>query len=249
MLAFRIVNHSIRQIICDVPVMLRLLWAPVGLHVLAVYILFNAGERQLLLREFGDPFPPETASREVLLLLLFFLLVMWLAVSFHRFILREEEPSVVPALSHETRSYLARSILIVVMAILLVIPVAISGAIIAGIAETSLGPHPVVSFLVITAPILLVEPVILRWSAGLPGIALGEENAFKKGEASLAGHYWLLLWVTVIVSVIGYIVHLLVVLPGLPVLYYIASNWFSTLLNLSVLTTLWGYFVEGRELH
>ncbi|RNF35628.1 hypothetical protein [Paracoccus methylarcula] len=221
MLAFRIVIHSIRQIICNVPAMLRLSWAPVGLHVLAIYGLFNAGERRLLLRNFSDQYPPETAGREVLLLLIFFFLAIWLAVSFHRFILRGEEPPAIPALSRETRSYLTRSVLIVGMIILLVI----------------------------TAPILLVEPVILRWSAGLPGIALGEESAFEKGKASLTGHYWLLFSVAAIVSVIGYIAHTLAALSGLPVLYYIVSNWFPVLLNLSILTTLWGHFVEGRELH
>ena len=98
---------------------------------------------------------------------------------------------------------------------------------------------------------LLVFALAAYWrlSASLPGAAL--ENGAGIGDTWRAteGTLGTFLMVTVLLVVLGVLLMgVLMLIPVIGFLIYIALQWFLTMFTLSLLTTVYGHYIEKREL-
>lgn len=233
MQSFRIFRHSIRQVFLNLkPAII------VSLPVMVVAVLALG-----LIPPMQTPEGPIPNPLSGLLMLAASLCV---AVNWHRFVLLEEAPAVVPHL-HWRRmlAYLGRTLQIG----LCMLPLIVLAMAIVYLGATS----PVVSLLFF--PLALIGTVIsLRFSVMLPAAAVGRGfgpmEAFLRTQGSSGTIFLLIVLMTVAQMLLVFALAPLVAL-GLPLLVLAGEfvlNWIVVMVTASVLTTLYGHYIEGREL-
>lgn len=180
---------------------------------------------------------------------------LWIAVAWHRFILREEVPTgpVPPFNGGAIASYFVAGIIFALVLIAVAIPFAIiAGIVMAPIMMAGSGEPGLVAGLIMAAIIYLpVSWVGYRISPILPSAALGERMALKDAwyatGTSGAGF--------VVLTLVSVAAALLIglpqsVLPGpLALVWGFLTNWAMMLVGASVLTTIYGHYVERRSLN
>lgn len=205
--------------------------------------------------------PPEMEAQEIsgqhvfqLLTFLVSLLAMCsVAVSWHRFILRDETASGL-RLDRNVLLYFGNTILIL-LAMFLPVFSAVIGAL-----KAALIAPPVAALLGLSA-IALVGGAITRLSIKLPAVALGDrEFGFRDAWTASQGNYWPCVAVFLLYQVIsfgGLLAFFL--LAGLftllgetaATLLILASQAvllvFFSVFNASIFTSLYGFFVERRD--
>ncbi len=172
---------------------------------------------------------------------------LWIAVAWHRYVLAEEHPQGWVPRWHGSNmlSYLGRSILIAIIVVLGVtvaaLPVGLLAAMLPGLAG-----------LIAFALIGFAGYLFFRLGVMLPAAAVG--RPIKLGEAWEAtkadpGAIFVLALIVIGTS-------LLIQLPSLvggsgtiiDLVYRLVTGWFATIIGISVLTTLYGHYVEGRPI-
>jgi hypothetical protein len=189
-------------------------------------------------------------------LVLLLLLGLWIAVGWHRYVLTNEVPAFVPKLYLDrVMGYFGKSILIA----LLVLPVALVCAIlvmmlVAPLFRDQIQAQPMLYGAAIGLLIYVpVGTVALRLSAALPGVALEPGVSVFTGWRATVGQTGTILGV-VLLSIIGTLV------LGLPnvflfepmsvpsLIWHFLTQWVTVMVGVSILTTLYGHYVEGRPL-
>jgi hypothetical protein len=110
--------------------------------------------------------------------------------------------------------------------------------------------------------VVIIMPIIYRLSIKLPAIAL-ERRDFKLGDAWTvsAGNWWQIVGVGVVATLLSWIVGLLMALVSkllnvtlgdtvglwIDIALQTGVNWVVTIMGITLLTSLYGYFVEKRE--
>jgi hypothetical protein len=195
------------------------------------------------------------ASATVLILIVTLVTGLWIAVAWHRYILRVEEPgSIIPPFyGQRLLAYLGYSLLI---GIIVVIPAALLGAV-AGMVLSAF--HAIGGRMMIVGTLLwlvfVLVPVILlslRLSPALPAAALGEQMGIKGAWAATEGAWPDLLSLAVITGLASILIDLPVFLglASLPfvMLWSLLSAWVKMMVGASILTTVYGHYVEKRPL-
>ncbi|MFT3690007.1 hypothetical protein [Paenirhodobacter sp.] len=111
--------------------------------------------------------------------------------------------------------------------------------------------------LLLLAATVLIGPVYWRLMASLPGAALDEGArigtvwAATKGQTVTLLLLMVIVWGAVVLA--GIVIAVIgMMLPDAGILIMLLENvllnWFTTMFTLSLLTTLYGYYVEGRDL-
>lgn len=178
---------------------------------------------------------------------------LWVAVGWHRFVLLDEMPGFVPPFKGDRiLGYLGRMIL-VVLALLPVyfVIVAISVGLFFALGRSDAGMQ-IAQFL----PIIVIIPIsafVLRLSTALPGAALGAEGGIRSAWAATRGKWGTFLLLAIIVIAAGFAARMVMVALALyaPVMlipFSIVYGWVSLMVGVSILTTLYGHYVEGRSL-
>ena len=178
------------------------------------------------------------------------LAMSWAAVAWHRFVLLEEYPGALPNFNGpQIRDYIGKTIVLVILLMLVMLPVVLllggilmplaqAGGILAGIvATTVLGIIPSYFW--------------LRWALVLPAAAVSSPMGIRQSWGATAPHSRTILGVAALLMLLNLVLGLLAVPFGASIVAVIISyavNWFTLLVGLSVLTTLYGHIVEGREL-
>lgn len=172
-----------------------------------------------------------------------------MAVSWHRFILRDEIRS--PArVDRQVWRYLGNSLLIM---LIVLVPVAVLAVIFALL-------PPVLSILLLPVS-LIAATVAMRLSIKLPAIALGRTDfSFADAWAASGGNFWPIAGVFTLNAaiVIGLVFLFMGILwavnslspaltPYVALLIGSALQLFCTMFNAGIFTSLYGYFVEKRE--
>lgn len=175
--------------------------------------------------------------------------LLWIAVAWHRFILLEEYPRrPLPALRlDQILGYLGWSLRI---ALLLVLFAMIVGVVVYFVVSVA-APAALVAFLV--ASKILTSFLFLRLSPVLPAVAIGKPITLRAAWSATAGHtgafvvLTLSLWLFNVLVELGvdlfapfFVVYL--------VLLFLVYIVFKTFFAISILTTLYGVFIEKREL-
>jgi hypothetical protein len=175
-----------------------------------------------------------------------------IAVGWHRFILRDEMPA--PGqmfrLDRLVWSYFGRTLFI---ALVVLVPLAI-----AMLAIFSLAPALLAVALV---PALASAVLMLRLSVSLPGIALGEPPMSLTRTLDLTrgtNTGFLAIFLLVLSILIAGMIIITIILslfqnllPGMlmpmAIVLSVPFNLFYTLFSISLLTSLYGHFIEGRQ--
>lgn len=179
---------------------------------------------------------------------LWLFLFAWVAVAWHRYVLKEEAPGLLPPLRSDlVWPYLGRSILIALILIGVAIPLSLVVGLIAGGSQS----------LVLAGMLGLAMALALGWvgtrlSLVLPARAVESPMTFGESWSATAPASGAILLVVLVLALIN------VVLGGLfslalgdnvlSSLLSLVVQWFTTMLGLSVLTTLYGTLVERRAL-
>lgn len=183
---------------------------------------------------------------------------LWVAVAWHRYVLLDEMPGPVLPVFEGSRifAYLGKSIILglltAVIAFAVFIPV---GFLVAGFASAN--PSSIVTQILVLLPVLLayfvIAVMVYRFSLILPASAVNKP--IRLGEAWAAtsgggGTIFQLAFVSAICVVglefIGD--RLFAANPWIGLVWQLLSGWLQLLVGVSIITTLYGHFVEKRPI-
>ena len=181
----------------------------------------------------------------LILLMVFF---AWIAVAWHRFVLLEEYPSTLPQFrDRPIIKYLGKSFGITLIIIALVFVALLIGVIISMVGGLSV--LSIVKFGVT----VLISYVWFRFAISLPGIAVGRSISLGEAWSISKPLDTQIIGIALILMLIGYVSDIVLspiygVMPIVAVVFDLGINWVVMMLGISILTTLYGHLVEGREL-
>ncbi len=252
MKGLQIFMHSIRQVTGNLSAALKVS----GLLYAVQFVL-----GQFFGRSLGDQAQMRAAMEQgnypflsiFLVLLVTLLTSVWIAVGWHRYVLREEQPGILPAfLGDRFLGYFGKSLLIG----LIMIPIAfILGFIATIILRPFAQEGPTLLLLIITGLVvyLPIGVVAMRLSTILPGVALEPGQSLwagwvaTKGEtASFVALVLLSLAMALVLNLPS--LYLFDFGSGLALVWNFVVGWFITMIGVSILTTLYGHYIEKRPL-
>jgi hypothetical protein len=180
------------------------------------------------------------------------------AVAWHRYVLLDEVPKGLAKLRVDGTvwRYLGNLILISLILLLVIIPLALMSAILFELGTV----FSIIVFLAYS--IVVVMPILYRLSIKLPAIALGRHD-FKMRDAlsATSDNWWQIIGVGLVVSILSWVSGVVLKLFSkffVAVLGDVAAfwpdlvaqtgiNWVITIMGITLLTSLYGFFVEKRE--
>lgn len=171
----------------------------------------------------------------------------WVAVTWHRFILLEEYPAIVPATSgRPIWPYARRTLMIVLQMTAVMVPLFL---VFGGLLLMS----PTMAMVVTIGLSILMTFLWLRVSVSLPSVAVGTHMGSVHAWGETNGIWQTILGVCVIMTVLNFVATLIpsVLFSNLPFVagaMNIAIQWLSMMIGVSVLTTIYGHVIEGRPL-
>lgn len=189
----------------------------------------------------------------VLVLVVSLITGIWIAVAWHRYVLLGEIPAgvVPPFMAERMGQYFIKSLLIgLVLMVLGMILMMIVG----GLFGRLMMGGPVIAMLLVA--VMVQVPMIflgLRMAAALPGTALGQNPQLMAGWQATAGEWRPILQLSVIMALALWAVNLIswLVFGGFGVManiWQLIAGWPVMMVGLSILTTLYGHYIEKRPL-
>ena len=192
------------------------------------------------------------APASIITALLALVVYLWLAVTWHRYILLDEQPSgqLPPFNQSRILAYAGNAILLALLQLVVMIVV---GAVLSPL--LFLGP----AAYAIILPIAFISiGLIINYRLGLvlPARALGKPLTFGEAWAATKGESGTILVLAIVSAVAAVIITipgmLLALLPGiggiLSAIWMLAIGWVTLLVGISILTTLYGVYIEKRTI-
>ena len=244
----QIFSHSLRQVMDNLGPALKvsgvLYLVQVGITMLLGYAMASAGMGMM-----GGGM----GLGVVLVLVVTLIIGIWIAGAWHRYVLLGEEPVgyVPPFMGERMGQYFIKSLLI---GLVLLVLGMILGMIVGTLFGRLMMDGPLMAMLLMA--VLVQLPLIflgLRMAAALPGTALGENPPFLAGWQATAGEWRPLLQLSVIMALALWAVNLIswFVFGGYGLManiWQLIAGWPVTMVGLSILTTLYGHYIEKRPL-
>lgn len=253
MLGWMIFKHALRMVVGNFRQVLQITVGPALIATVVLVVSgFLIGVPAETLATGVEEAVPEGAGAmgglAFVFAILVFAVVFWVAVSWHRFVLLEEYPSGLLPVFHADRilAYFGRGVLLMLIAMAFGVPVFI---VVGGLLESV---PPLGAILGIVAYFFLVV-AIMRLSITLPATAIGQPIRFAEAWENTKGASGAILVLLVSSFVFQIAVQLGIALFSLiPVLGLLVSIFVGLLIipmiNLSILTTMYGVFIEKRQL-
>jgi hypothetical protein len=177
---------------------------------------------------------------------------LWIAVAWHRYVLEDEQSGGILPAFHGGRllKYLGTSIL---LGLVLVIPIfalmLVAGFILvplSGAGSTAMSLIPAIALVPAAYAINRLSPI-------LPAAAVGKKLSLKQAwaaTANISSAIWGLTFLGMVIYAISSMVGSAVLPETLTsmMLQSLVFGWISTMVGVSVLTTIYGVAIEGREL-
>ena len=200
--------------------------------------------------------PNSEVSSAFLMNMILFIIVTafcsaWVAVTWHRFILLGEDISFIPSIKvKHILSYIGKSILIaLIMIFIMLVPAMLLVAISAFLVEA------MVVFIVINTFIVSLLGLWLwfRFAIALPATAIGNVYGIRKSWSASKEHSGTIFKLGLIIAFISALIQAVTFLfsDTLPLLGFALTlfiSWINMIIGITLLTTLYGHIVEGREL-
>ncbi|NOC45797.1 MULTISPECIES: hypothetical protein [unclassified Ruegeria] len=254
MLGWQIFVHSVRMVFGNIKQVLQITVGPALIATIIIVGVFMAlGIPLEALDENAVDLPPGVTAGSafvfvVVLLAVMFVTMFWIAVSWHRFILMEEYPTgILPTFRFDRiLAYFGRFLMLGILMVIAYIPM---GLVAAALGEGFAG----LSIILMIAYSVFLVVCFYRLSIILPAAAIG--NPISLGEAwnntsGVSGAILLLLLVAFLFQVLVQLAF--AALAIIPVLGVLLTVFFGTLIlpmiNVSIFTTMYGVFIEKREL-
>jgi len=257
-MALQIVLHTLKMIFRNLSQALRVSVGPYLILIvlsLLVFAVFGASAERIVV---GDPTAALPAGFGSLLLIPLFLFVTsWVAVSWHRFILKEEYTGLLPAVNDRPIwAYAWKAILLALIIMLVAIPlVLILGVLTVPLASVGAGEggFSIVAILTFMMVFVLISVVSLRLGVALVGTALGQPMPFRDAWSSTAPVNGTIIGVAVLLGILNAVVSLVLIpmtyaIPLIASIISLAINWLTMMVGISILTTLYGHVIEKRPL-
>ncbi|MFA3920045.1 hypothetical protein [Ruegeria hyattellae] len=253
MLGWKIFAHSVQMVLRNLTQALQISVVPGligGAVVVGLFYLFGMPFESFDTETTG--LPEGVTQGQVTLFMIAFaitisVVMLWVVVSWHRFVLLEEYPSgVIPPFRFDRiLAYFGRYLLLMLLAFLAFIPVGLILMILQG--------APVLAVAVSVVAFLALIICFIRLSIILPSAAIGNPITLSQAWAATEGSTGAII-VLVIVAVlfqiaIQLVASLLALIPVIGIIVVLfATMLVLPLINVSILTTMYGHFVEKREL-
>ncbi|MES0825557.1 hypothetical protein [Ruegeria sp. SCP11] len=254
MLGWQIFVHSVRMVFGNLKQVLQITVSPALIATALIVALFMVSGIPLEAFEADSgELPPGVSAGSVLLLVfglivVIFVTMFWIAVSWHRFILLEEYPKgIFPTFRFDRiLAYLGRAILLGLLMAIAWIP---GGLLLGALVQTS----PVLAIILILAYMLFLAVCMYRLTIILPAAAIGHPVTIGEAWNSTTGTAGALIVLLIVAFLFQLVVQLVfTVLAIIPVLGILLTVFFGVLvlpmINVSIFTTMYGVFVEKREL-
>ena len=254
MKGWQIFVHSLRQVTGNFEAALRvsgLLYVAqtvVGLLLLGGVAMRGGGPAGMM----QSGFTSGMALGFLIVMLVTLVTGLWIAVGWHRYVLLGEAPTTVPTFrSDRIMAYFLRSLGYGAILILLaVVWGGFVGFAIGSIVSDSMTLAIILMAILIYLPILVIG---FRITADLPAAAIGVDKPFLSGWAATVGQSVDLVVLALIVIVIfgglgligGYVFGMSSVLYAI---WAFVFGWFQMMVGVSILTTLYGHYIEKRPL-
>jgi hypothetical protein len=245
-----IVRHSFSMLFRNFGNALRISLGPLLIAILASVVIvtvLQVSAARVVWDLSRGTMSPDIALATLLFVIVYVFVSAWIAVAWHRFILLEEYPGLLPALAgRPVLPYLGKTMLLGLVMIIAMIPAFVVIGLLSGI----LGPTSGLFSIVGIGLALYVSYVWLRIGLVLPATAVARPMGI--GEAwrstgpyanAILGTGAILILINSGVSIVG------TILPGsLALVLDLAVSWVIVMVSTSVLTTLYGVIVERRTL-
>lgn len=183
--------------------------------------------------------------------LLMAVVYVWLAVTWHRYILLDEYPAgpLPPFQTSEILSYAGSAILLWLISLVVFIVV--------GLVTSPLAFLGVVGAILISIIIIAVALIVgYRLGLVLPSRAIGKRLTFGEAWNATKGQNGTILVLAIVSALAAVLIDVpamvLAFLPGiggiLALLWRLATGWLAIMVGVSILTTLYGVFIEKRTI-
>ncbi len=255
MLGVEIFVHAVRMVLNNLPTAIRISAVLMGLQFLLILALgtgFLITGEDMSERMMRGDYPFFGAFLTGIALIV---ISLWVAVAWHRFILREETPSgPLPAFNGGAiGSYFVAGVIFVLILIVVTIPFAILGGFLLAPMMMAGGGEPglfagFVLFLIVYIPVAYVG---YRISPILPSAAVQARMPLKEAWYATGTSGAAFVALTVVSVLAAWLLSApAAILPGIAgVIWAFLSNWVTLLVGASILTTIYGHYVEGRPLN
>lgn len=248
--------HSIKSTLNNIGFAFHVSW-PWMLIILPFDLVGNA---YAMLHQAPGKMDPGVAVITIAVSLLTMIAFSSIAVSWHRYILMDEIPQGLQRLRLDATvwRYFGNTLLIILILVAAAIPLGIV-VVLLGI---MLGEKSAILIIpAYAAAMLAAVSYSYRLGIKLPAIAIGRPAyAFKSALADSVGNFWRFVGLGILVGLISIGFALVVAVPAYFVgqlqnaalLYVIIAvqlllNWLATVWTVTMLTSLYGYFAEGRN--
>ena len=253
MKGWQLFTHSARQVFGNLGAALRIS-AVLYLAQIAVAIIvgFNvfAGQAALQAQIDAGGFP---WGGFAVTLLVSIISGLWIAVGWHRYVLLVEQPGAALPEFHGDRmlAYFGRTLLIVLIVALVGFVIGVCVGLLSAIAGTRVaGLSGVLYVAAIFIPALVIS---FRLCGSLPSAALGAEAGIADAWRKTAGQTGAFLTLAVITTVLSFAIDSPALMIAAPAsvasgVWLAITGWIKLMVGISILTTLYGHYIEGREL-
>lgn len=247
--------HSVRQVTGNLDGALRVSALPILIQTAAM-VLFAGGAMMGAnhMGAMGEGMGAGLGLGALIVILVAIVTGLWLAVAWHRYVLLNERPTgyVPPYNGERMMSYFLRSL---GYGLIVLVAAAVLGMVVGGLLSPIAMRGNVVIFLILMAVFVQLPMLYLafRLTTALPGAAIGSGHPFMAGWDATKGASADIL----VLSVIAVGAHLVLALLGflifdrIPVVslvWDVIVTWLVTMVGVSILTTLYGHYVEKRPL-
>lgn len=250
MKGLQIFLHSARMVLNNLGDAFRVSAVLYAVQVLGQVVVFLTPAPETVVQD-GVAYPvttPGLAMQNLVFGLIAVIASLWIAVAWHRYVLANEPPQGWLPRWHgrELLGYLGRTLMLAVIIVLAVLALALP----AGVLGQAV---PALSWVIAMFTVGFGSYLFFRLGAILPAAAIGEHLPLRDAWVALKGETGTLLALAGISMVVAIVVQLPTILSGDPnslisLIYSIVVNWFVTLIGISVLTTLYGHYIEQRPI-
>lgn len=245
MKAWQIFTHSLRQVFGNMGAAVRVSLVPfIGLIV--AFIVLGGGMMFSMMGRMEQGMEGGMGGGGILLMLVLIVVYVgvftMIAVNWHRYVLLNEPVGWMPQVRMDRMlAYFGTALLVGLITVIIAVIVAVIASVIGAVGW------------IIAVPVLLVMVAFsFRLSTALPGAALGQGGGVSGSMAATAGQMGTMVVLTLIYFaaslICGIVVGLLSMIPVLGILINLAFQWLAMMVALSMLTTLYGHYVEKRDL-
>lgn len=255
MFGIEIFLHAVKMVVNNLPSALRISGVLMAVQFL---VIFGLGAGVILTgADLGNPAAAAAYpfGRAFVGLVVMIVTGLWIAVAWHRFILLEESPTgpMPPFNGAAIGAYVVAGIIFALILIVIAIPISmLAGLLLAPILMAGGGEQSLLAGLLLIALVYLpVAWVGYRISPILPSAAVGKRMAVKEAWYATGTSGGAFIVLTLVSVFAGYLLNAPAgVLPGiLGQVWAFLANWMTVLVGASILTTIYGHYVEGRQLN